>query len=139
VNRPRLLTATAAAIVLAATPAYAANNPKQAATHTLPCPHTPGKTARIWLEPGKRWTADNQCGAGTWLAIGWNEEGSDSGASLVLVAPKTHFGPRKSDPVPGAGGWINASLTTNPEFHGCQSGTTWVVWPNTHGVFDVTC
>lgn len=139
-NRPRLLIALTAAAVLAASPAWATSNPKQSPVLTMGCPGQPDKTARYWVTPGKTWAADNQCGNGTWLAIGWNDaESSDSTSSLVLVAPKTRFGPKKSDPVPAAGDWTAASLSSNPEFHDCQGGTTWVVWPNSRGVFDITC
>ena len=136
--RPLIL--ISAAFVLAAAPAGAAKPKVPGPNQTFGCPDQPTKVARYWVEPGTRWYADNQCGNGTWLAIGWNgPDSSDSNAELVLVAPKTHFGPRKSGSIPGPGGWVSAWLTTNPEFHGCQSESTYVVWPNSKGVFDVTC
>jgi hypothetical protein len=129
-----------AATGLAAVPAHAASNPKKEPTQAMPCPHDPGKWARVWVDLGRKWTADNPCGHGTWLSIGFDAEGtSDSDATLVLVAPKTRFGPRKSLPKPGPGNWWGASLTTNPEFHDCIAGETYAVWPDSKGVFDLTC
>lgn len=139
-NRRRVLVAFTVAAALVAGPAWAVSNPKTSPVLTMGCPGEPSKVARYWVTPGKTWTAENQCGGGVWLLIGWNGPGSsDSTADLVLVAPHTRFGPKKSAPVPGVGGWTGASLTTHPEFADCQGGTTWVVWPNSRGAFDITC
>lgn len=136
VNKKKLLIALLLIPALAA-PAYAASNPKKEPTQFMWCPDQPGKSARIWVELGKRWTADNQCDHGVWLSIGWGIVGSsDSTSEEVLVAPKTRFGPRKSGSLPQKDGWWGASLTTNPEF--CD-GETYVVWPNSKGKFDPVC
>lgn len=132
-----VLPALAVIVALVATPAGATKPPATGPNQTFGCPDQPDKVARFWVEPGKRWYADNQCGRGTWLVIGWGTpDESDSSAEVVLVAPTTHFGPRKSGSIPAVGGWVNASLTTNPEF--CN-GETYVVWPNSKGVFDNVC
>lgn len=134
VNR-RLAPIAVVLAVLVAAPAHAASNPKTGPTQLIRCPDHPDRTARIWVELGKRWTADNQCGHGVWLSIGWGATDSTD-SEEVLVAPKTRFGPRKSGSLPAADGWWGARLTTNPEF--CD-GETYVVWPNSKGRFDPVC
>ena len=133
--RVRVALCVLALVAGIAGPAYAASNPKSDPTQFIWCPNDPGRAARIWLTPGKKWTADNQCGHGTWLSIGWAEDGSED-SEEVLLAPKTRFGPRKSGSMPGPGDWWGASLTTQPEF--CD-GDTSVVWPNSKGVFEQVC
>lgn len=124
-----------AVLSLVAAPAYAASNPKTDPTQSMWCPDESGKQARVWVTLGKKWTADNQCGHGIWLSIGWGSLDSAE-TEEVLVAPKTRFGPRKSGSKPGVDSWWSARLTTNPEF--CD-GETYVVWPNSKGVFDEVC